>query len=277
MTKYRYGGGGDLTRSLLYLALRTVSTAYHRPSSRGKSDMEHLILSLRQGALARPLCSPCLRWAKKHPLPLRTGLQNAPRNYHASSSCRDNSVEQNQAQPLGGFYEDLLSTPIPQAAQKREEPNAEPSGPKIFYGAERKYRGGISDTPDSTWRTINGVPIPPRPAEPDNCCMSGCIHCVWDDYRDEVEGWAIRLREAQAKAQGTGMRESPKVGMHRPEVHAASASMDEDGGGSEGLWDTPSIPGTGEDLFEGIPVGIRHFMLTEKMLRDRKKRRNKYK
>jgi hypothetical protein len=31
----------------------------------------------------------------------------------------------------------------------------------------------------------------------------------------------------------------------------------------------------GEDLFQGIPVGIREFMATEKRLRDRKKRREK--
>ena len=105
--------------------------------------------------------------------------------------------------------------------------------------------------------------------------MSGCIHCVWDDYRDEVEGWALRLRQAQAKAAGVGMDGSPKARMARPEVADASVSMDDDGGGSEALWETAStgVVAPGEDLFQGIPVGIREFMATEKRLRDRKKRR----
>jgi hypothetical protein len=102
--------------------------------------------------------------------------------------------------------------------------------------------------------------------------MSGCVHCVWDDYRDEVESWAVRLRQAQAKAHGGGMN-SPKVGMSRPEVADASISMDDDGGGSETLWDSASTLAPGEDLFQGIPVGIREFMATEKRLRDRKKKR----
>jgi Oxidoreductase-like protein, N-terminal len=102
--------------------------------------------------------------------------------------------------------------------------------------------------------------------------MSGCVHCVWDDYRDEVESWAVRLRQVQLQAQGVGM-DSPKVGMSRPEVADASVSMDDDGGGSEALWDSALTVAPGEDLFQGIPVGIREFMATEKRLKDRRKKK----
>jgi hypothetical protein len=104
--------------------------------------------------------------------------------------------------------------------------------------------------------------------------MSGCAHCVWDDYRDDIEQWAGRVREAQAK----GHERELKMYMSRPEVEASSGSMDDDGGGSEGLWDAPSVPGTNDlagDLFEGIPVGIREFMATEKRIRERKKARRR--
>ena len=238
--------------------------------------MKLLFPSLGQRPFSGYLCSTCARHAKNQQRLLRRGLQNSPRNYHVSTPRRDSTAQElQQAQPLGGFYEDLLATPVPQAARSRksDESKAKSPGPKIFYGAERKYRSGTSDTPDSTWRTVNGVPIPPRPEEPDNCCMSGCVHCVWDDYRDEVESWAVRLRQAQAKAHGVGMDGSPKVGMPRPEVTYASISMDDDGGGSEALWDSASTVAPGEDLFRGIPVGIREFMATEKRLRDRKKKK----
>lgn len=233
---------------------------------------------LRQGTITGSICSSCRQTSRKDPFFLRASQRHNLRTYRIFVARQDKTTEYSQAQPLGGFYEDLLASPVPQATQsKPSDPQPKSTGPKIFYGAERKYRGGISDTPDSTWRTINGVPIPPRPDEPDNCCMSGCVHCVWDDYRDEIEGWAVRLREAQAKAKGHGLKGSPKVALSRPEVASASGSMDDDGGGSEGLWDAPSIPEPGEDLFEGIPVGIRQFMATEKMLRDRKKTKNKNK
>jgi hypothetical protein len=46
--------------------------------------------------------------------------------------------------------------------------------------------------------------------------------------------------------------------------------MDDDGGGSEANW-VPPAPGEdlGDDLFAGIPVGIREFMKTEKRLREK--------
>ena len=94
--------------------------------------------------------------------------------------------------------------------------------------------------------------------------------CVWDDYRDDVESWANRLREAQAKSTGNAVTKTPKIGFPRAEVQAASGSMDDDGGGSEALWQTPSEADP-DALFEGIPVGIREFMETEKRIRERKK------
>ena len=56
-------------------------------------------------------------------------------------------------------------------------------------------------------------------------------------------------------------------------------SMDDDGGGSETNWDVADIGNMGragewgmEKLFEGVPVGIREFMRTEKRLKERHKR-----
>lgn len=48
--------------------------------------------------------------------------------------------------------------------------------------------------------------------------------------------------------------------------------MDDDGGGSEGLWQAPSSSEVDADaLFQDIPVGIREFMATEKKIRERKR------
>lgn len=105
--------------------------------------------------------------------------------------------------------------------------------------------------------------------------MSGCVHCVWDDYRDDLEYWALRVGDARITAtaaadtgaKGKDMRQTP-----RKEVASASMSIDDDGGGSETNWEVPSTPGAGgeEDLFKGIPVGIREFMKIEKKLKEKK-------
>jgi len=80
------------------------------------------------------------------------------------------------------------------------------------------------------------------------------------------------VRAARAKILD-GSPEKPKLHVTRPEDHTASTSMDDDGGGSDSLWQIPSSSTDEELLFRDIPVGIREFMATEKRIRDRRKSR----
>ncbi|KAK1964578.1 hypothetical protein LY78DRAFT_582192 [Colletotrichum sublineola] len=105
---------------------------------------------------------------------------------------------------------------------------------------------------------IAGVLVPPRPEEPDNCCMSGCVDCVWERYREEMEDWSAANAEAQLK-----LRQQRGV--------SDSVSMDDDGGGSETNW-VPKDPKIAKNmwddkLYNDVPVGIREFMKTEKKLK----------
>jgi hypothetical protein len=207
------------------------------------------------------------------------------RSLHSSWRFSHEADPQRQAVPLGDFYTDLLASPIPQRSQAESHlPSFVQAGgdktkeerAKLLFGSIEGsgYERHTYDKPDATWKTINGVAVPPRPAEPDNCCMSGCVHCVWDDYRDDIEAWAARVAEAQARSpkKKRAPGRHPKIDMTRPEVDHASGSMDDDGGGSESLWTTPSKGASEDDqLFEGIPVGIREFMATEKRIRDRRR------
>lgn len=139
-------------------------------------------------------------------------------------------------------------------------------GSRLAGPAERREELNKAST------NIAGVMVPPRPSEPDNCCMSGCVNCVWDRYRDELEEWASasalareRLQMQREKARGTGlMLEQPGMPTH------VATSMDDDGGGSETNWDSGlAMSGKDGDIFGNIPVGIREFMRTEKMLKQR--------
>ena len=197
-----------------------------------------------------------------------------------SLRLRETANGQRQAVPLGDFYTELLSTPIPQKTPKDTSlPTFVQSGDKsreerakLLFGTIEGsgYERRNTDTPDSTWRTINGVPVPPRPNEPDNCCMSGCVHCVWDDYRDDLEAWAGRIAEAQAKSpKQRAPGGVPKVEMPRSEVHEASNSMDDDGGGSEGSMDYTlslcSLMKTCSSV--AFPLASGEFMATEKRIK----------
>lgn len=53
-------------------------------------------------------------------------------------------------------------------------------------------------------RIIAGVEVPDRPPEPDNCCMSGCINCVWELFNEDVKTWNSKRKEAAQKLSKTG-------------------------------------------------------------------------
>lgn len=98
--------------------------------------------------------------------------------------------------------------------------------------------------------------------------MSGCVNCVWDVYREEVEEWASRRREREAKGAlrvtaGSEGESGRKVGAGGGEGTAVGV-LD----GMEQGFDGVDL--TDEGLFEGVPVGIREFMATEKRLKERR-------
>ncbi|KAI1089012.1 oxidoreductase-like protein [Rostrohypoxylon terebratum] len=130
---------------------------------------------------------------------------------------------------------------------------------------------------------IAGVLVPPRPEEPDNCCMSGCVNCVWDRFRDDMEEWVAATARAEAALQAQQSRtpDKPEEAVRGAEERAAPASavsMDDDGGGSETNWQTdvkiagqPKIAKDlwDDDLYKNVPVGIREFMKQEKRLKEK--------
>jgi hypothetical protein len=123
---------------------------------------------------------------------------------------------------------------------------------------------------------IAGIWVPPRPEEPDNCCMSGCVNCVWDRYRDELEEWSTARRAADANLRkekglekGRSRRRKAGTGLmlegEKCAKHTMTSMHDDDGGGNETNWGMD----TDTDLFKGIPVGILEFMKQEKRLKEK--------
>lgn len=155
-------------------------------------------------------------------------------------------------------------------------------------------------------RLVAGVRVPPKPEEPDNCCMSGCVNCVWDLFRDEMEEWALANDEAERRLAagqdggggeqqeqqeqvaerapsipqpGVQQQPSPRADQQEPNY---ATSMDDDGGGSDTNWQNiggPTGQGPGpihnkkefwnEELYKNVPVGIREFMKQEKRLKEK--------
>jgi hypothetical protein len=232
------------------------------------------------------LCSSCRRALRKSISPRSIGLQNSHRIQRFRHSKAYIARPGEQATPLDGYYSVLLDQPLPKAAPAtRTAPTALPQDdlPKtereeaiararVVFGSRLAGPRRAEKLQAST--SVAGVLVPPRPEEPDNCCMSGCVNCVWETYREDLEEWASRSAEARervlaqrARTRGTAsgtMLANPGMPSH------VATSMDDDGGGSETNWGEglESTGGKG-DIFRGIPVGIREFMKTDKKLREK--------
>ncbi|KAI4921812.1 hypothetical protein J4E90_000239 [Alternaria incomplexa] len=239
-----------------------------------------------QLALRQELCASCLKtWRRSRASTEagRIGLQNSNRIQRRFKGYI--APEGEQARPITGFYADMIKKPLSEVqslSHTTPEPPKEPpktqkeetfAKARIIFGSTTALEERKQEIMKSS-QNVAGVLVPPRPEEPDNCCMSGCVNCVWDMYRDEMEEWAEKSAQARAAMQaqrqegkGTG---SMVAGDTSPS-HVAT-SMDDDGGGSETNWDTGIDDAEKDKLFDDIPVGIREFMRTEKKLKQAQKK-----
>lgn len=58
----------------------------------------------------------------------------------------------------------------------------------------------------SSTRDIAGIAVPEKPVEPDNCCMSGCVNCVWEIYNEDLRDWKNKRKEAAHRLKGTNLK-----------------------------------------------------------------------
>lgn len=76
----------------------------------------------------------------------------------------------------------------------------------IFGGSLVGKRAGKSSSRyfSNNSYTIAGVKVPMKPTEPDNCCMSGCVNCVWELYNDDMKEYhhQRKLAAEQIKQKG---------------------------------------------------------------------------
>lgn len=115
---------------------------------------------------------------------------------------------------------------------------------------------------------VNGVLLSSRPEEPDNCCMSGCVHCVWDIYREELEAWSVAQKSAMAQVHQKD-NETADTSMKSRESEISGNAIDQRESTDAGHVQQ-SAGQIDEKLLEDIPVGIREFMKQEKRLQQAK-------
>lgn len=143
----------------------------------------------------------------------------------------------------------------PNLAESSISETSVPASPRIIFGSRL---AGPAAREKKGWGET-------RPQEPDNCCMSGCVNCVWDTYREEVEEWSARQmqRQKQGQGQAQGLFDGREVDMT-----SKVGSIDTGGVGDlDGMGENNLDP---DAFFKDLPVGIREFIALEKRLKESK-------
>lgn len=111
-------------------------------------------------------------------------------------------------------------------------------------------------------RTIAGVLVPDKPPEPDNCCMSGCINCVWELFNEDVKEWNAKRKEAALKLKERG-------GVWPADFHPPVKYLSEENlpGNVKKVETQPKE----EETWGNVPVTIRVFAEMERKMKLKKK------
>ncbi|KAI4828047.1 hypothetical protein E4T44_09583 [Aureobasidium sp. EXF-8845] len=235
-----------------------------------------------------------IRLAESQSTPLsRTLHKPLPQQHFRYRS--NNSKNDNQVHPLTGYYADLLSsrqnpsdkTPPTTTSKDPPQPSTPttPASPesleaireetlakaRIVFGSSGSSRREHKDAIALASKEIAGVKVPPKPKEPtgDDCCMSGCVNCVWDIYREEFEEWSAAAKSAREKMVAMQQQQQQQQRKDQEASPGGAASVDDDGGGSEALWIQEDADQEKKDPFADVPVGMREFMRIEKMLKQK--------
>ncbi|KAG5418979.1 hypothetical protein I9W82_003698 [Candida metapsilosis] len=145
---------------------------------------------------------------------------------------------------------------------------------KVFGGRIKgENRQASSRVERGEPKVIAGITVPSRPPEPDNCCMSGCINCVWELFQDDLNEWNEKRDKAAKKLVADGGRwpenfNPPLKLLKRENYPPSLANL------SDSELTPERVEGNVQDETWGdVPVTIRVFTEVEKRIKARHKKR----
>ncbi|KAG5367126.1 UPF0651 protein [Yarrowia sp. B02] len=183
---------------------------------------------------------------------LRTRLV---RSFSSSASFRKNpyvfyDLQRKQPRPVGHTFTPVKTSTLTFDTSDRKHDNlTAQQRAELVFGKVGSRKARRDDAEKET-RLIAGVRVPPRPQEPENCCMSGCINCVWEMYKEDIDHWQEKRTQA-----------------HEALMKSPGEKWPEDFGTPPADRSNPDA----KDEWDDVDVSIKVFLDTEKRLRQKKR------
>ncbi|KAL1407351.1 hypothetical protein Q8F55_006773 [Vanrija albida] len=150
------------------------------------------------------------------------GLRRAARSVHATPpTARDLGAKYRRPKLVPSLPPPPPAPPneLPRAANELPRPNELPQIPGV-----NDLTPLHASPPSGPEVLVAGVHIPPKPVPPgaEDCCMNGCVNCVYTLYADDMEVYTAAVSDARAALKKSGV----------PELEWPDAVKSESGGGA---------------------------------------------
>ncbi|ORY20426.1 oxidoreductase-like protein [Naematelia encephala] len=151
-----------------------------------------------------------------------------------------------------GVYETSSTSPAGTSFQDVPPPPTAPSSKLAVPLPAMKPLGDDLGLSAGKTMMVQGISVPPKPRPPgeEECCMSGCVHCVYTIYADELEEYNAALEFAREALLAAGIR--------RADWPEAVKKMDNNGG---------VVHRAEEEVMEGMDANMAAFLALENKLK----------
>ncbi|KAI7906458.1 oxidoreductase-like protein [Cokeromyces recurvatus] len=99
-----------------------------------------------------------------------------------------------------GYWTQILNRAI-NSSKNEEKTTREPiSIPfTVIESAPAPITSAVKRKPAFVYLKGKPIELPEKPNAPDNCCMSGCAHCVWDIYQEDMDEYIQKKKGLRNK------------------------------------------------------------------------------
>nr|CDI56499.1 related to ABC1-ubiquinol--cytochrome-c reductase complex assembly protein [Melanopsichium pennsylvanicum 4] len=126
--------------------------------------------------------------------------------------CSSNDSRSTGSEIVGDTVESLSPTPVGSTSIQETPLNSTSAEPTSKIEVTRsatpaEVKPAVSSTIACAARTFMGptiirgitIPLKPPPPGPEECCMSGCAHCAYDIYAEDLEDFHARLSSVRSQ------------------------------------------------------------------------------